>query len=59
MCRKMTKKAVGLEMVDKEVKMKVVIERVFVIYLGDHEHVKNTSSPVLLLQVSISHLITV
>ena len=55
----MTKKAVGLEMVDKEVKMKVVIERVYVIYLDDHEHVKNTRSPVLLLQVSISHLITV
>ena len=59
MCKKMTKKAVGLEMVDKEAKMKVVIERVYVIYLGDHEHVKNTSSPVLMLQVSISHLITV
>lgn len=59
MCRKMTKKTVGIEMVDKEAKMKVVIERVYVIYLGDHEHVKNTSSPVLMLQVSISHLITV
>ena len=59
MCRKMTKKAVGLEMVDKEVKMKVVIERVFVIYHGDHEHVKNTSSPVLLLQMCISCFITV
>ena len=59
MCRKMTKKAVGLEIVDKEAKMKVIIGRVYVIYLGDHEHVKNTRSPVLLLQVSISHLITV
>lgn len=59
MCRKMTKKAVGLEMVDKEVKMKVVIERVYVIYLGDHEHVKNTRSPVLLLQMCISCFITV
>ena len=46
-------------MVDKEVKMKVVIERVYVIYLGDHEHVKNTRSPVLLLQMCISCFITV
>ena len=59
MYKKKKKKAVGLEMVDEEAKMKVIIERVYVIYLGDHEHVKNTSGPVLMFQVSISCLITV
>ena len=54
----MTMKTLGIEMVDKEAKMKAFIERVFVIYLGDHKHVKNTSSPVLMFQVCISYLIT-